>query len=132
MLDRAEEATQYIKEGWNLDRSATPERYIFLFASVGEPEKARNILADSRFKLTNHFYLALGHLALGDMNNTIKAIEAGVENHDQLLLPNLLVAEWWDPIRDDPRFNEMLARLDSKVTHTEQYLRDHDINREDQ
>ena len=36
----------------------------------------------------------------------------------------LPLAQWWDPIRDDPRFDEMLELLDSKVTHTEQYLHD--------
>ena len=34
--------------------------------------------------------------------------------------------QWWDEIRDDPRFDDMLALLDSKVTHTEQFLKDRD------
>ncbi|MFP6805569.1 MAG: hypothetical protein VB957_00015 [Pseudomonadales bacterium] len=57
--------------------------------------------------------------------NTFKSIRAGIENHDRLLVGALRVTPWLDPIRDDPRFDEMLELLDSKVTHTEQYLRDH-------
>ena len=54
-------------------------------------------------------------------------IDLATIDHNQRLLDSLIVAEWWNPIRDDPRFDEMLELLDSKVTHTEQYLRDHNI-----
>ncbi len=55
------------------------------------------------------------------------SIKAGIDNQNSFLLDSLLVAKMWDPIRDDPRFGEMLDLLDSKVTHTKQYLRDHQI-----
>ena len=55
-------------------------------------------------------------------------MRAGIENRDGGLIFSLRLAAWWDPIRDDPRFNEMLALLDAKVTHTEQYLKDHKIS----
>ncbi len=122
MLDRIEEAIPYIDQGWELDRNFNPERYIYLFAKTGEVEKAKSILIDQHYIPTNHFFLAMGYLALGDINNTFNEIEAGIENHDSLLVQTLLVADEWDPIRDDPRFGEMLELLDSKVTHTEQYL----------
>ena len=70
-------------------------------------------------------------VALGDIDSTFKILEAGIENRDPLLIDSL-VAIWWDPIRDDPRFDEMLELLDSKVTHTEQYLRDHKVEESDQ
>ena len=74
----------------------------------------------------------MGHLALGDIDHTFSSIQAGIEDHDANLIESLIVAEWWDPIRDDPRFEEMLRLLDSKVTHTEQYLRDHNVVEGDQ
>jgi len=74
----------------------------------------------------------MGHLALGDIDNTFKSIQAGIEDHNQRLLDGLIVAEWWNPIRDDPRFHDMLELLDSKVTHTKQYLRDPKITQADQ
>ena len=61
----------------------------------------------------------MGYLALGNIDKTFTLIKAGIENHDLFLIDSLIVAEWWDPIRDDPRFDEMLALLDSKATHTE-------------
>ncbi|HIL99189.1 MAG: hypothetical protein ABGY96_00215 [bacterium] len=66
------------------------------------------------------------------MDNTFREIEAGIENHDSILLITLLVSDLWDPIRGDPRFDEMLELMDSKVTHTEQYLQDYNITQPDQ
>lgn len=132
MLERVEEAIPYIEQGWHLDGSTSPECYIALFANIGEIEKSRKIIMDADFNPLNHNELAMGHLALGDIDNAFKSIQAGIEEHDLHLLGNLLIAEWWNPIRDDLRFDEMLELLDSKVTHTEQYLRDHDITQADQ
>ena len=127
-LGRVEEARPLIDDAWHLDGHISPERYIYAFAMIGETSKARDILADSRYELTDHFFLALGHLALGDIDKTFTAIEAGIEEHNPFLISSMTLAECWDPIRDDPRFNEMLALLDAKVTHTEQYLKDHKIS----
>jgi len=132
MLGRVEEAKPFIEEGWHLDGSTSPDSYIALFANIGEIEKSKKILTDSRFNLVDHYELAKGHLALGDIDNTFNLIQAGIEDHDPYLIESLLVAEWWNPIRDDPRFDEMLELLDSKVTHTERYLRDHNIAQSDQ
>ena len=127
MLGRTEEAKTHIEEGWQLDGSLLPESYVYLFAKLGEIEKSKRILSDSDFDLIDHYHLAMGHLTLGDIDNAFKSIQAGIENHNPLLIDCLIVSEWWNPIRADPRFKEMLELLDSKVTHTEQYLRDHNI-----
>ena len=74
----------------------------------------------------------LGYLALGDIDNTFESIKASIEEHNQLVTYTLMASEWWDPIRDDPCFDEMLELLDSKATHTEQYLREHNITQKDE
>jgi hypothetical protein len=132
MLGRVEEARPLIDEAWRLNGSINPELYVFYFAQIGETGKARDILSDSHYDLTHHFYLALGYLALGDIDKTFTSIKAGIDDHDRFLVASLIVAQWWDPIRDDPRFDEMLALLDSKVTHTQQYRRDHKMAQPDQ
>ena len=132
MLGRGEEVRPFVEESWRLDGIMAPERFIWQFADLGEIQRARNILSNPHYDLTHEFFLALGHLALGDGDSTFTSIEAGIENHDPFLIDSLVVAQWWDPIRDDPRFDEMLELLDSKVTHTEQYLHDHNIEERDQ
>ena len=99
-----------------------PEKYISLFARIGERERARQILNDPQYDLVNDYYVARGYLALGEIDNTFKAMEAAIENHHVFLIESLRTAEWWDEIRDDPRFDDMLELLDSKVTHTQTYL----------
>jgi tetratricopeptide (TPR) repeat protein len=125
-LGRTEEARPFVDQGWKLDRGASPENYIALFANIGEIEKSKNISKNLRFGLVNYYALATGYLALKDIDHTFKSIHAGIENNDQNLLESILVAEWWNPIRDDPRFSEMLDSLDSKVTHTQTYLKNFD------
>ena len=127
MLGRIEEAKSFIDEGWNLDRITKPERYIALYAFVGDSEKSKSILSSLHSEVIDNFFLALGYVALGDLDRAFTSIRAGIDNRNRRLLISLIVAEWWDPLREDPRFDEMLALLDSRVTHTEQYLRDHKI-----
>ena len=132
MLGRADEATPFIDEAWSLDGGTSPERFIDLFAYTGDVEESRKILTNSNFHLTDHDSLARGYLALGEIDNCFKSIQAGIDDQHEYLIDSLTVAEWWNPIRDDPRFDEMLELLDSKVTHTEQYLRDNEIEQRDQ
>ncbi len=124
-LGRIDEAKTLLAEAWDLDGRLRPEAYISAFVGIGEKERAERILADSQS--TDYYSLARGHLALGDIDNTFKAIEAAIENRRFLMIESLRAAEWWDEIRDDPRFDDMLKLLDSKETHTAQYLEDHNI-----
>ncbi|MEZ5551511.1 MAG: hypothetical protein R3E82_11515 [Pseudomonadales bacterium] len=116
-----------IKKGWRLDRNSLPERYIRLFAATGDREKAKSIFLDKRFDLTENLSLALDCLALGEIDNTFKSIRAGIENRKQYLLGSLLPARWWDPIRDDPRFDEMPEMMGLEVIQTEEHLCDRNI-----
>jgi len=124
-LGGVEKARPLLAEAWDLDGSLNPGAYISLFVGVGDKERAERILADLQNE--NKFIPAKGYLALGDIDNTFKGIEAAIEDYSAGMIDSLRTAEWWDPIRDDPRFDEMLKLLDSKETHTEQYLKDHSI-----
>ena len=127
MSGRANEAMPFIEEGWRLDRVVAPERYVSMFAYTGDVERSKNILSELSLDQADPFYVAIGYLSLREIDNTFKSIRIGIEEQSGILLLTLRSSQWWDPIRDDPRFDEMLELLDSKVTHTEQYLRDHNI-----
>jgi len=129
---RANEARPFIDEGWSLDRVVAPERYVSLFTYIGDVERSKKILNELSLDRCDPSYLAIGYLSLRQIDNTFKSIKVGIEEQSWILILTLRAAEWWDPIRDDPRFDEMLELLDSKVTHTEQYLRDHNITSIDQ
>jgi class 3 adenylate cyclase/TolB-like protein/Tfp pilus assembly protein PilF len=122
-LGRIEESKPLIAEAWALLGSIDPKPFVLHFAAIGETERARRILAD----LGSDLGRPAGYLALGDVDNTFKAMEAEIEDQDSRTLDSLRTAEFWDVIRDDPRFDDMLELLDSRETHTEQYLKDHTI-----
>ena len=89
----------YSEEVWELSRISQPAPYIFFFTPIGEVEKAKSILTDSRYDLRNRSGLAAGYLAPGDRDNTFKELEAGLEDQDNSLLTNLIVGELFDSIR---------------------------------
>lgn len=72
---------------------------------------------------TDRSISAESYLAVQDLDNTFRLIEAAIEDQDGRMLDTLRGAKWWDPIREDPRFSEMLELLDSKESHTEQYVK---------
>ena len=118
---RAAEARAVIEEGWQLDRSAKRERYAYLYAAIGETERAREILTNPRFELTQHFPLALAYLELGDHEQALQEIADGIANRDQNLLLGLRLGRWWDPLRSDPRFQTLLEEMDAQMIHTPQF-----------
>lgn len=120
-LGRADEAKPFAEEGWKLSKNVRPEIWVYIFARLGETERARKIITDAPYPL-NQRMLAWGHIALGDVDSTFASLRAAVDNQSTTILDGLLVAKLWDPIRDDPRFEQLLRELDSKVTHTEKYL----------
>ena len=116
------EAKTLLKEAWDLDGRISPEFYISLFARIGDKHRAEQILSDLTGESVSKYAFAVGYLALEDIDNTFLAIEAAIEDHDTLLIDSLRTAAWWDPIRDDPRFDDTLELLDSKVTPTQTSL----------
>jgi TolB-like protein len=122
MQGKVDEARPFIDEGWRQEQRDSPENYIGLFALVGDTDRARAILSDQRFDLIDHYHIAFGHLALGDIDNAFVSIEAGVEDHNSRLFESLNCAQWWAPIRADTRYMAVFERIEAKVQHTKQYL----------
>ena len=50
------------------------------------------------------------HVGLGEHDRAVEALEEGFRKNDFLLL-YLGVDAPWDPLRDDPRFAELLDRI---------------------
>ena len=122
-LDRVAEAEPLVKEAWELNGHDRPELYAFFIAALGDPERAGHILEMARCDPTaDKFAIAMGSLALGEVDATFVAVENAIEDHDGRMVDSLRLAGWWSPIRDDPRYGRMVALLDSKERHTQQYL----------
>ncbi len=115
MLRKLDDARPFIEEAWAIDGHDSPGRFVDLLVAIGETEWAQRAQADARAPR------ALGYLSLGEIDAAFDVMRQKIEEHDVFLITGLS-AEWWDPLRDDPRFEDMLELLDSKVIHTAAYL----------
>ena len=82
------------------------------YAKAGNREKARSILKQLE---TSKDYVAPGeiavlYVALGDTESAFASLEKAFAAHD-LQLQYLKVDGGFDPIRDDPRFKNLLQRV---------------------
>ncbi len=85
-----------------------------IYASTGNPVEARRILAGIKAKMkksyVSPFVVAYIHAALGDKEEAFAWLERAYQERD-LLLYALKVDPRLDPLRSDPRFNDLLRRI---------------------
>jgi TolB-like protein/Tfp pilus assembly protein PilF len=83
-------------------------------AGSGQIQQARAILAELEHEYEAGAQSPTGvaeiHLALGDKEQALAWLEKAYRERD-LLLANIAVEPWWDPLRDDPRFIDILRRM---------------------
>jgi len=93
----------------------TPSRQVFLgaaYAQAGDRERARTILKQLQ---TTKEYVSAGELAvllaaLGERDKAFASLEKAFEGHD-LQLQYLGVSPTFDPLRSDPRFQDLVRRV---------------------
>ena len=56
------------------------------------------------------FFLAKNYARLGETDKAIECLEKSYKEHDCLLVL-LKALEWWDPLRSDPRFQDLICRV---------------------
>ncbi len=85
-----------------------------VLAASGQRAAAQRLLADVEKRFSTEplprSILAAAHLALGEKDAALIWLERGVEERDQVLI-SLKISPQWDPIRADPRFQELLRRM---------------------
>ncbi|MBI4502852.1 MAG: protein kinase [Gemmatimonadetes bacterium] len=83
-------------------------------ARAGERHEAERIVKDledrSRREPASPATIALAHVALGNVDRAFEWIERGIESRDIWLL-SLPSFEWWDPVRRDARFLQVMRRM---------------------
>ena len=56
------------------------------------------------------FFAARGHARLGEVDAALRCLEQAYEQRECLLVL-LRAQEWWDPLRSDPRFADLVRRI---------------------
>ena len=87
-------------------------------AITGEHEKARRILAGLVERATERYIrpevLAVGYAAVGEKDEAFVQLEKALEAHSAGLV-YLVVDPMYDPLRDDPRFRELVEKVGLKT-----------------
>jgi TolB-like protein/Tfp pilus assembly protein PilF len=86
----------------------------YCHAVAGDAARARSLLAEVE-ALAGAMYVspvsrAMVHVGLGEHDRAFEALAQGIYERDFQLL-YLSVEPQWDPLRDDPRFAELLGRI---------------------
>ncbi len=91
-------------------------------ALAGRQTEARNILDELEARRTQGYFPALGvawgYAGLGDSDRTFEWLSTACNERDSLLT-NLKVSPWADPLRSDPRFEELLRDLGLAEANTQ-------------
>jgi serine/threonine protein kinase/TolB-like protein/Flp pilus assembly protein TadD len=86
----------------------------FYYARLGRPGDARRILNELQRRARREYVPAISsaiiHLALGDREKALAFLEEAYDEHD-LQLAGLKVMWLFDPLRPDPRFQDLLRRM---------------------
>jgi TolB-like protein len=95
-------------------RTLSMGRLAIAYAAAGERAKALGVLreleAGSRRRYVSPYQIAMAQLGLGDTARTFEWLERGYAVRDPYLTINLF-EPLWDPVRSDPRFEQLLGRL---------------------
>jgi len=84
------------------------------YARTGQREKSLEIISKmkdaekSRYVMS--YMIGVHYLALGDKESAFAELEKGFKNHDWFM-QRLKTDPFMEPVRDDPRYKEMLKRL---------------------
>lgn len=84
------------------------------YGVVGRPEDARRILNDlrnlARSQYVSRFGIAVVHVGLKEHDEALTMLETAYENRDSWMV-YLNVLPYFDPLRQDPRFQTLLKRM---------------------
>ena len=103
-----------VLEGTQTDEPSRRRLLGWVYARAGKVEQARAVLTELD-ELSREVYVppdsfALVHAGLGDNDRAFEWLEAAVAERSPRLL-YLKHEPEWDPIREDPRFAELIGRI---------------------
>jgi tetratricopeptide (TPR) repeat protein len=106
-----QEAIAAARRYFELNPSAGGVQLVIAYATAGRREEALKVLSTLDPSAAPAPQVALMHVALGDTDAALRALEAGYEAH-RATLPWIRVhGNGLEPLRDEPRFRALLERM---------------------
>ena len=115
VLGRLDEAVAALERAVEISSVPLSLAYLgWVCAAAGQTDRARAVLqrliADDASDLISPKPLVILHAALGDMDSAFSCLERAFEIRDTMLFSLPAVAVY-DPLRSDPRFDRLVARV---------------------
>jgi serine/threonine-protein kinase len=89
--------------------------------SIGKQNEARQILAqlteEAKTRYVPAYAFAVIHLALGEKDQALDWLEKAARGHDGLFINLIKVDPYLDPLRGDPRFEALVAKVARRPFH---------------
>jgi tetratricopeptide (TPR) repeat protein len=86
----------------------------YAYAKLGRRQEAEAVLnkwkEDGKTKYIMNYWVAIADAALGEKDAAFAGLEKAYQGHDWFL-PRIKTDPFMDPLRDDPRFENLLGRL---------------------
>ncbi len=120
-LGRQREAEAAVAEAWRLAGTEAPIKFAPLYQLLGEDARARQILAGVTPQNRNRGDFVETYLGWGELDEAFEMMRAAVEDRDESVITRLRMPGLYDPLREDPRFQALLERLESKETPTARF-----------
>jgi len=116
MAGHHQEAIAEAETGYRLDNNPLNESVLaFAYANAGQRNQAEKVLSDLREKLkkryTCSYEVAVAYVYLGQTDTAFQFFEKAYQDRSDCML-GLGVDPRMDPIRSDPRYQELLRRMD--------------------
>ena len=86
----------------------------FAYARTGQRDKALAVIEKwkerEKVRYVQNYWVAITYAAIGDKDGAFAALEKAYKHHDWFL-QRIKVDPFMDPLRDDPRYDELVKRL---------------------
>jgi TolB-like protein len=86
----------------------------YSYAKMGQRDKALALIEQykdaEKTRYVQNYWVAINYAAIGDKDGAFAELEEAYQNHDWFL-QRIKVDPFMDPLRDDPRFDAMVRRL---------------------
>ena len=81
-----------------------------VYALVGQVEKADELVQEAKDRGADPGVIGVAYIGLGDLDQAFEWLERGFEE-DSWILFHLKTHPWFDPIHSDPRYSDLLRRM---------------------
>lgn len=116
LAGETEQALQMTETAWQTDPLFRPEVFVYLFAQLGDHERATAMLDYQGVALRESGWLGLNYLALDRRAEALTAFKRGIAERSNFLATFMPASKLFEPLRRDVEFENLMQLLRANET----------------